>query len=83
MVYEKDIPRVYPSGAHLPITKDFQTMKMKYESKTESFECWINIKCQGTSSMAYAKKNFSIRLYEDKDLTTELKMNFKNWGSTI
>ena len=46
MVYEKDIPRVYLSGAHLPITKDFQTMKMKYESKSETFECWITIKCQ-------------------------------------
>ena len=73
MIYEKDIPRVYLSGAHLPVTKDNQTMKMKYESKTESFECWITIKCQGTSSMAYHKKNFSIRLHEDEALTTKLK----------
>lgn len=75
-----DIPRVYLSGAHLPITKDNQTMKMSYKSKTLNFDCWITIKCQGTSSMAYDKKNFSIRLYEDETLTTKLKKDFKGWG---
>ena len=77
---DDDIPKVYLSGAHLPVTKDNQTMKMKYESKTESFECWITIKCQGTSSMVYDKKNFSIRLYKDEALTTKLKKDFKGWG---
>ena len=82
MIYEKDIPKVYfmGNGNFLPKTKDYVKMKMKYVSKTLTFECWINIKCQGTSSMAYDKKNFSIRLYEDEGLTTKLKMNFKNWS---
>ena len=77
---DKDIPRVYLSGGLLPITKDFQTMKMKYVSSSETFECWITIKCQGTSSMSYDKKNFSIRLYEDEALTIKLKKDFKGWG---
>ena len=41
--------------------------------------CFINIKCQGTSSMAYPKKNFSIRTYEDEELSKKFKLNFKAW----
>ena len=79
---EGDIPKVYfmGNGNFLPKTKTNVTMQMKYVSKTLTFDCWITIKCQGTSSMSYDKKNFSIRLYEDEGLTTKLKMNFKNWG---
>lgn len=77
---DDDIPRVYFSGGLLPVTKDFNKLKMRYVSKTYNFECYVNIKCQGTSSMAYPKKNFSIRLYEDEALENKLKMNFKGWG---
>lgn len=79
----KDIPRIYltGNGNFLPKTKDNVTMQMKYVSETLTFDCWITIKCQGTSSMAYDKKNFSIRLYEDENLSKKLKMDFKNWGS--
>lgn len=36
---DNDIPKVYLSGAHLPVIKDNQIMKMKYKSATEEFEC--------------------------------------------
>ena len=75
-----DIPTIFFSGGFLPITKDYVKLKMKYVSKTLEFECFVNIKCQGTSSMAYPKKNFSIRTFEDEDLTKKLKLDFKGWG---
>ena len=75
-----DIPRIYFSGAMLPTTKDYRTMKMKYSSKTKEFECYVQIKCQGTSSMAYDKKNFSIKTYEDEEVSKKLKFDFKGWG---
>ena len=75
-----DIPTIFFSGGFLPTTKDYTKLKMKYISKTLEFECFVNIKCQGTSSMAYPKKNFSIRTYEDEELTKKLKLNFKGWG---
>ena len=53
---------------------------MRYVSKTLNFDCYVNIKCQGTSSMAYPKKNFSIRTYDDENLENKMKLNFKNWG---
>ena len=77
---DDDIPRIYFSGGLLPVTKDYTKLKMRYSSKTVNFECYINIKCQGTSSMAYDKKNFSIRTYEDEALENKLKLNFKGWG---
>jgi hypothetical protein len=77
---EDDIPRVYFSGDLLPVTKDYKMLKMKYVSKTMSFDSYIKIKCQGTSSMAYDKKNFSIRTYSDEARETKLKLSFRNWG---
>jgi hypothetical protein len=65
-----DIPTIFFSGGFLPTTKDYVKLKMKYVSKTLEFECFVNIKCQGTSSMAYPKKNFSIRTYEDESNLT-------------
>ena len=75
-----NIPTIYFSGGFLPTTKDYVKLKMRYVSKTLEFECFVNIKCQGTSSMAYPKKNFSIRTYEDEELTKKLKLDFKGWG---
>ena len=75
-----DIPTIFFSGGFLPTTKDYVKLKMKYISKTLEFECFVNIKCQGTSSMAYPKKNFSIRTYEDEALENKLKLDFKGWG---
>ena len=75
-----DIPMIFFSEGFLPITKDYVKLKMKYVSKTMEFECYVNIKCQGTSSMAYPKKNFSIRTFEDEELSKKLKLNFKGWG---
>ena len=75
-----DMPIIFFSGGFLPTTKDYVKLKMKYMSKTLKFECFVNIKCQGTSSMAYPKKNFSIRTYEDEALENKLKLDFKGWG---
>ena len=75
-----DIPTIFFSGGFLPTTKDYTKLKMRYISKTKEFECFVNIKCQGTSSMAYPKKNFSIRTYEDEALENKLKLDFKGWG---
>lgn len=53
---------------------------MTYVSKTETFHCYITIKCQGTSSMSYPKKNFTIKLFQDADRTIKLKKDFMGWG---
>ena len=75
-----DIPRIFLSEGSLPTTKDNTTMKFQYFSQTEKIEGYVAIKCQGTSSMSYPKKNFTIKLAKDKELNETLKVDFKGWG---
>lgn len=75
-----DIPRIYFSEGTLPTSKTATVMKFDYYSKTTEYHGYVDIKCQGNSSMAYPKKNFTIKLYEDKAKTGKLKIDFKGWG---
>ena len=76
---EEDIPKVFINGT-IPTTKDDVLAELTYISKTLSFHSYITIKCQGTSSMKYPKKNFTIKLYEDEARNIKKKIPFKNWG---
>ena len=75
-----DMPRIYFSEGTLPTTKTATMMKFDYYSKTTEYHGWVEIKCQGNSSMGYPKKNFTIKLYKDKAKTAKLKIDFKGWG---
>lgn len=75
-----DMPRIYFSEGTLPTSKTATMLKFDYYSKTTTYHGYVDIKCQGNSSMAYPKKNFTIKPYKDKDKTTKLKIDFKGWG---
>lgn len=77
---EQDVPRLYFYGDALPTTKDNVNLEMDYKSNTMKFHSYVKLKCQGTSSMTYAKKNFTVALYEDSARSIKLKKNFKGWG---
>ena len=75
-----DMPRIYFSEGTLPTSKTATTMKFDYYSKTNEYHGYVDIKCQGNSSMSYPKKNFTIKPYKDKEKTQKLKIDFKGWG---
>lgn len=75
-----DVPKVFIDGI-IPTTKDDVVAELTYISNTETFHAYILIKCQGTSSMSYPKKNFTVKLYEDAEHTIKLKKNFRGWGA--
>ena len=75
-----DIPKVFINGI-IPTTKDDVLAELTYISKTLSFHSYITIKCQGTSSMKYPKKNFTIKLFEDEARSQKKKIGFKDWGN--
>ena len=75
-----DMPRIYFSEGTLPTSKTATVMKFDYYSKTATYHGYVDIKCQGNSSMSYPKKNFTIKPYKDKAKTTKLKIDFKGWG---
>ena len=76
-----DMPKVFIYGDALPTTKDNVNLTMDYISNTDRFSSYIKLKCQGTSSMSYAKKNFTINMYSDEARETKLKKDFKGWGN--
>lgn len=76
---EDDIPKVL-FGAALPQTKDDTVMSFRYISKTADIRGYCKTKAQGNSSMAYPKKNQTVKLYKDAACTKKLKVNFKDWG---
>lgn len=76
---DDDIPKVFING-EIPTTKTDVLAELTYISKTYNFHSYIIIKCQGTSSMKYPKKNFTIKLYSDDARTKKFKINFKSWG---
>lgn len=75
-----DMPRIYFSEGTLPTSKTATVMKFDYYSKTTEYHGYVDIKCQGNSSMSYPKKNFTIKPYQDKAKTKKLKIDFKGWG---
>lgn len=75
-----DMPRIYFSEGTLPTSKTATVMKFDYYSKTNEYHGYVDIKCQGNSSMSYPKKNFTIKPYQDKTKTKKLKIDFKGWG---
>ena len=77
--HDEDIPKVFIDGV-IPTTKDDVLAELTYISKTLTFHAYITIKCQGTSSMKYPKKNFTIKLFSNPERTEKFKVNFRGWG---
>ena len=76
-----DMPKVFFYGNALPTTKDNVNLTMEYISNTAKFRSFVKLKCQGNSSMSYAKINFTINMYSDEARKTKLKKDFKGWGA--
>lgn len=74
-----DKPKVFISGV-IPTTTDYVLAEMDYISKTLTFHAYIRIKCQGSSSLNYAKKNYTVEMFSDADRTIPLTVKFKAWG---
>lgn len=76
---EDDIPKIFFGGA-LQQTKDEAVVPFRYISKTDDFSGYTEIKAQGNSSMNYAKKNQTVKMFADEACETKLKKDFKGWG---
>ena len=74
-----DIPKVFIDG-EIPTSKTDVLAEMTYISKSKEFHAFLKIKCQGTSSMSYPKKNFTVKLYTDGARSVEMPMMMRNWG---
>ena len=73
----EELPKVYFEGniENMTSKKDERKIKLTYVSKNLNFESYTLIKIQGSSSLAYDKKNYNIKLYQDKDYKNKKKVN--------
>ncbi|MBR3968518.1 MAG: CotH kinase family protein [Clostridia bacterium] len=79
---ESYCPKLYFTGNmdNMTSKKDVRDITFEYRSKDQIVEGAAKIKPQGTSSMAYAKKNFTINFYEDSDYLEKMGVNV-GWGA--
>ncbi len=73
----KEIPKVYFEGNidDMNLKSDVRNIKLKYETTDFNFEAYTTIKIQGTSSLAYEKKNYTINLYEDEEYKNKMNVD--------
>ena len=77
----ESLPKLYLEGDISIVTKEVEAVAdFVYVSGTGSFSGALKIKWQGTSSIAYPKKNFTIKLYEDETLDKKYKVDMYDWG---
>lgn len=79
-----EIPKVYFEGdiANMTSKKDERKISLKYESEDLNFEKYAKIKVQGSSSLAYEKKNYTINIYGDSNFEKKEKIDVgQGWGN--
>lgn len=76
-----DIQKLYFVGDldNMISKDDEREISVRYESFNQEFDAYAKIKIQGSSSLNYEKKNYTIKLYKDNDLDEEFKFDF-GWG---
>ena len=78
---ENDIPKVFFEGDISGMSKnDEKVLRFSYISKTKTISGYVKMKWQGTSSIAYPKKNFTIKMFTDESCETKDKHTFKDWN---
>jgi len=76
-----DIPKLYFMGDISEMQKktDVRKISFKYVDDNRIEEGFAEIKIQGTSSIYYDKKNYTVKFFEDADLENKLKIDL-GWG---
>lgn len=76
-----ELPKIYFDGeiSDLKNKKEERKISVKYESFNKTIEAFAKIKLQGTSSLNYEKKNYTITFYKDVDFDNKFEIDF-GWG---
>lgn len=74
---ERNIPRLYFEGdiSGMEEKTDIRDIEFVYENGDETISGYAEIKPQGTSSLVYDKKNFTIKFYEDAQHDEKLRID--------
>ncbi len=77
-----EIPKLcFEGNISLMLDKnDVRNISVSYENGDQKFDGYAELKIQGTSSLGYEKKNYTIKFYEDEGHENKLKVDF-GWGA--
>lgn len=75
------LPKLYLTGdiSEMLDKSDERVIAFTYEDGTQTESGYLKIKIQGSSSLAYEKKNYSIKMYRDEECDNKLKIDV-GWG---
>lgn len=76
-----DIPKLYLEGdiSGMEDKKDTRDISFVYDDGKQEISGYAEIKIQGTSSIFYEKKNYTLKFYADEDHEEKLKID-AGWG---
>lgn len=76
------IPKLYLNGdiSGMELKTDVRNISFEYKADGERISGYAEIKVQGTSSLAYAKKNYTIKFYQDSEHEEKLEIDL-GWGA--
>lgn len=76
-----DIPKLYLEGdiSEMLTKDDERSITFRYVDDAQDVSGYAEIKIQGTSSLAYDKKNYTLKFYEDEAHDSKLKIDV-GWG---
>lgn len=76
-----DIPKLYFEGniSEMLEKSDVRSISFTYKDGDRTVEGYAKLKIQGTSSIWYDKKNYTIQFYEDPEHENKLKIDV-GWG---
>lgn len=78
-----EIPVVRLEGVTDGMNKDTEkTLRFTYEKKGKTKEGYALVSYQGSSSLAFNKKNYSVKLFKDEGHTDKMKMGFGKWDKS-
>ena len=75
-------PKLYFTGdmTEMNTKEDVRKISFEYRSKEQVLTGAAKIKLQGTSSLQYEKKNYTINFYEDADCSQKMEIDV-GWGA--
>ena len=79
-IYTGTIPRIDFYGSMDGISKSNRvTLNFDFTSPTEVFSCYSYTTWQGHNTLNFPKKNFTIRLFNDEEVTDKHRLVFNGW----
>ena len=78
---EAQIPKLYFEGdiSNMDTKTDLREITFRYVDGDRIVSGYAELKVQGTSSLAYKKKNYTIKLFQDEGHNDKMKVDF-GWG---